>query len=97
MTSPYALAWSIISVSDAHGCPMLDQWMLSKPESARNWTHNGLKFMSIRSFMPREVELRSPRRARRRRREPAEYPLLQGRDMRPEFQNWRGPKQPARQ
>src|ERR1035437_9413492 len=45
--------------------------MLSNPESARNWTHNGLKFMSIRNFMRREVGLRSPRRARRRRREPA--------------------------
>jgi hypothetical protein len=31
--------------------------MLSKPESARNGTHNGLKFMSIRSFMLREWHL----------------------------------------
>jgi len=49
------------------------------------------------SPMPREVELRSPRRARRRRREPAEYLLPQGRDTRPEAQSWSGPKQPARQ
>jgi len=80
---PLAAAKSKISVSAASGGPIVDQWTASKPWSARNATHSGLRFISIRNFTQPTAGLRFLRRATRHMTMPDGCPHLQDMDTQP--------------